>query len=167
MTDTSHSPVRGRRKWIVAAVTVMVLVIGVMTFYWLTHVRELAGPSMCRANLMGIGTSLWTYANDYGGALPPNLDVLLAEGSIVERQLHCDVGDENAYLYIPGQSTTAPASTPVAFELLENHGDGAHVLFVDGHVEFLEPPKLDIILAPYRAVATQATTRPAWYKPQP
>ncbi|MBN1492249.1 MAG: DUF4190 domain-containing protein [Phycisphaerae bacterium] len=113
--------------------------------------RELSKRAVCNANLKGIGMAMAMYANENMEAFPPDLDTLVAGGSISQGMLTCPSADAANYVYIRGLTTAAPPGTPLIYEPIENHhNDGANILFTDLHVEFIKPPKLDEILAPYR-----------------
>jgi prepilin-type processing-associated H-X9-DG protein len=67
----------------------------------------------------------------YIGEDERNLRYRLREG--VARFLVTDIGDPRAYI-------RQQARVPVLIERPELHGDGGHVLFMDGHVEFIPYP---------------------------
>ena len=126
----------------------------------LARAREISKRAVCNANLKAIGTAMAMYANENMEAFPPNLDTLVADGSISQGMLTCPSADSANYVYVPGRTTNDPPDTVLMYEPLSNHHDeGANVLFVDLHVEFIKTPELDEILAPYRNAPAIAPAR--------
>lgn len=112
-----------------------------------TRSRERSKRLICCSNIKGIGTSCLIYANEHGDAYPPSLQTLIDSGDITALQLLCPSSDkkksdieldaEGCYIYIPGQGSSDDPTNVLAYERKDNHGgEGAHVLFNDGRVEF-------------------------------
>jgi len=70
-------------------------------------------------------------------------------------------GGHCSYIYVGRGMTTATATstTVVAYEPLVNHGNGADVLFGDGHVQFMLAPQFKSLIATIPAT-TFPTTQP-------
>jgi prepilin-type processing-associated H-X9-DG protein len=112
----------------------------------LSRARELSKRLVCASNLTGISTSCQIHANDHDGAYPPDLQALLDSGDVTPKGLVCPSsgaaeGDITAsYIYIPGQTGNDDPRNVLVYEKEENHaGEGANVLFLDGHTKFIKP----------------------------
>ncbi len=110
----------------------------------LTRARELSKRLVCGANLKSLGTSFKIYASASLGTTP-SFETLVEAGEITEKQLWCPssgavLGDLRAcYEVIPDAVVLRGRGDAVlAYDKPENHGgEGANVLFTDGHVEFI------------------------------
>ena len=118
--------------------------------------RAMANQRVCATNLKQIGTALYTYSNSYDGEFPPQIGVLLREGSISTTTLECPASDspdpdirENVdpaawannhsdYVYIwSRRGVNVETSAVVAYERFGNHGDdGVNILFGDTSVRW-------------------------------
>ncbi len=138
---------------------------------------EYSGRVPCASNLKQVGMGIMLYAHDHGGKTPASLEILVAEGYVSEEVLSCPVfefpglppgsriaafmarqaGTRNpSYIYIvPGRiAGELSPDEMVAYEPPANHGgQGAYVLFGDGHVEWHFAGDMRELVA--------ATTRPA------
>jgi prepilin-type processing-associated H-X9-DG protein len=143
---------------------------------------ERADRVKCASNLKQLALGMLLYGQRHGGQLPPDLPTLYLAEDLTAEQFVCPVsGDEIAngmktpavagklsdkphcsYIYVgAGQTISAPSHTVLAYEPASNHsGDGANVLFGDGHVEFLGAKQLPAALAPTTTPATAPTTAP-------
>jgi len=108
----------------------------------LSRARELSKRLVSAANLKGIGTCCHIYAADHDGQFPQDLQTLLADGCITEKQLKSPKHKRGrpCYIYIAGQNAdTSDPGNVLAHERRDlNRGEGVNVLFVDGRVEFLK-----------------------------
>ncbi len=111
----------------------------------LMRARHLAKRAVSMANLRGIGLACHVYANDHDDVLPTSLDVLVQESMISHDQLESplDPHDPEPYVLLvlgkPMSAIKMPSRTVLAYE--RPHTDeGTCVLFLDGHVEFMDLP---------------------------
>lgn len=102
------------------------------------------------ANLRQIGLGLHTYAATFRGKMPPDLHTLLQKGFAADKRLfenpsrkkHDPTGD---YAYVAGLGNLRIQELPpgfvIAYEKVDDldKSEGLNVLFVDGHVEWMEP----------------------------
>lgn len=112
----------------------------------LSRARELSKRTVCSSNLRGIGQAMYIHANGDSDHFPDDVKTLIDELNATTKQFHCpssgaDADDIRAcYEYIPGQS---PLDDPTNVLMYEKEGahqnEGANVLFVDAHVEFVKP----------------------------
>ncbi len=112
----------------------------------LSRARELAKRTVCSSNLRGIGQAMYIHANSDSDHFPDDVKSLIDGLNATTKQFHCpssgaDPDDIRAcYEYIPGQS---PLDDPTNVLMYEKEGahqrEGANVLFVDTHVEFVKP----------------------------
>ena len=111
----------------------------------LTRAREDARQTVCFANLRAIGFALRMYSVDKDGKFPPNLQVLVSEDYGLDSEtLRCpNVKRNNGkkvasdYFYLPPASIIDDHRKIIACDLKSNHRKGRNVLYLDGHVEFL------------------------------
>ncbi|MCK6484060.1 MAG: hypothetical protein L6R00_08005 [Phycisphaerae bacterium] len=132
----------------------------------LSRARELSTTTVCASNLRGIGQALYVYAQD-GGVFPESeadwVDRLLAANSVTPKALLCPAAGDTAgcsYRYVPGAGPNSPPYQIVAYEKPSNHGgEGGHVLYADGRVEFLSA---DDLLAVVRREHGEAVAAELW-----
>lgn len=124
----------------------------------LGRAREPANRIKCSSHLRQIGQALRQYAIDdvREGKFPPDFETLLANSDLVAEVFLCpssdswdgsqplDITTHASYLYLgAGLSDSVGASVVNAIEFEDNHnGEGAHVLYADGSVEFLPWPEV-------------------------
>jgi prepilin-type processing-associated H-X9-DG protein len=136
----------------------------------LIRAREQARFVQCASNLRQIGMAAQMYANQNRGFLPPTLDDVIAPSLITPQVLECPAakGDPSkppassgkygnyGYVYlgagrrIQSFGVAAASTTPLAYELPTNHGANSgliNVLYLDGHVEALQGPAAQAVLA--------------------
>lgn len=137
--------------------------------YWLQpslRAREIDGRLVCAANLGALARALRIYANDHDDEFPTAgqwCDLLLQHepSHVTEELFVCPTAEPGRSHYAINPNATDSASPPdmvLLFEtgpgwnqfggpeLLapENHqGKGCHILFVDGHVEFVKTGRFD------------------------
>jgi prepilin-type processing-associated H-X9-DG protein len=102
-------------------------------------------------NLKQIGLACMMYANDHNGEFPPNLEVLVKDGHLTDKILvspRKPTGHSGpSYIYIAGQKTSSPIENILAYEDPSFAKDGKRIaLFLDGHVEALEPGRFQEVL---------------------
>ena len=108
------------------------------------------------------------YANENKGQFPPDLATVLATQEMTSDTFVCyrtsdtpatgpttravaanlEMGGHLSYVYVgKGMNLSVPPTAVVAHEPLANHVDGMHVLFGDGHVEWLDATRGRRLLA--------------------
>lgn len=111
------------------------------------------------SNVKGMLVACKIYANEHKHQWPPNLKVLVVDGSITPNVLQSPYPDRlpngsgSFYLYrrIGDESTIKNASQEVVISEPGIHGGGAVFGFVDGHSEWIASPRADELLAIMRA----------------
>jgi prepilin-type processing-associated H-X9-DG protein len=111
----------------------------------LSRARELSKRLVCSANMAGINSAMQTYQMQFRSP-PPDLQALLASGLTTPRQLVCPSSkatpsdSKDGYVLVTETGAKPRMDDVVIYEKRENHGgEGANVLFGDGHVEFVKP----------------------------
>ena len=125
-------------------IPVMALMISVM-LPSLSRARELAKRAVNSANLRGIGQAALIYANNNAEAFPPDLNTLLAKGLCAPQQMidpsSGSVPPACDYYYVAGLTNADDPLWIVAYcDPTYHNGEGATVLFLDGHTKFIEEP---------------------------
>jgi len=136
--------------------------------YWLQpslRAREIDNRMACADNLRALGRALMFYANDYDDEYPTAdqwCDLLLQyrHGNVSEELFVCPSaeGGPSHYAINPNAKGWSKPDMVLVFETTagwnqfggpellapENHqGRGCNILFIDGHVEFVESERLD------------------------
>ena len=131
--------------------------------YLRTHAA--AGRSVCNANFTTISHAIERYCHANGGAFPTSLERLIAAEDVKTDAFVCPGGSDTpaagdsrearaANLYSGGHLSYvylgrgmnkrsgigAGVAAVVLYEPLHLHGEGIHVLFVDGHTAFVPQP---------------------------
>jgi hypothetical protein len=132
----------------------------------LNRAREMANRIKCQSNLSLIGKSIHLYTNENQGAFPPDLATLARTQEVEAVYFVCPSSDHAAaadhtsiesgghcsYVYLGKGKTynTRGWDGIVAFEDGDHHqGEGMHVLWTDGRVEFVDKAEADKIRAKY------------------
>jgi prepilin-type processing-associated H-X9-DG protein len=126
--------------------------IGVPLAYMLSLSRSMESATrvQCTANLMVISTTILIYALDNETRYPTNLQLLIDQGKVTQEQLLCPSSDA-IYQYIAGQGELGDIRNVLIYEEPEYHGGkGGNVVFLDGHVEFLSPEKIQQLVTETR-----------------
>lgn len=112
----------------------------------LSRARELSKRTVCMANLRAIGQGMHIYAQNHDEKFPPDFKALVDAQMIAPKQFWCPGCDgppgelDACYVYVEGQGPNSNSQNVLAYEKPAHHqGEGANVLFVDGHVEFVRP----------------------------
>lgn len=147
---------------------------------WFTLGMGRANRVKCASNLRQIGQGIALYLNDHPGPHPDSFAPLIESADINPEVFICPSSNEDratgnnlqevlaefqrpghlSYVYTAaGLPQNLPSDTVIACEPPNNHeGDGGHVLFADGHVEWFDAKGLASIIS---IAATQPATRPA------
>jgi len=158
----------GDISWLAALIVILLAfyVIAGMCPCSLCRAREQARRAQCMSNLKQFGLALNMYAQDHDEHFPPDLVTLWREGYVTDPNLFfCPTPAHHAqdfsgvteteavaklvkehmhYCYVPGLKTTDSAGYILAFDEGWNHGgDGANWLFIDGHVTWFAPGKME------------------------
>ncbi len=112
----------------------------------------------CASNIRQIGLGIEMYANDFGGALPPDAATILITQDLTTEALICPSSNDQravgatpadlarslrtpgrcSYVYVAAPLKRRAAVTPahvLAYENLQNHPADVHVLFGDGRAK--------------------------------
>ena len=138
----------------------------------LTRGREKANQIKCASNMRQIGQGIMIFANDNKGRYPDDLGEMLVSSQLSTEVFVCPssalgvpdavrkappeqqaewVINEGSYIYLgEGLKTGVNADFILAYEPMEDHGEGCNVLFADGHVEFVTPDRFQQALGEAR-----------------
>jgi len=110
--------------------------------------RQQAQRVAALANLRGIGAACHVYADDHGEQFPPDFQALLDGNYLVPKQLESPRHPPGmvAMVYVPGQSMSHDVRNILAYEKPLDD-EGVVALFIDGHVERMEPAEFRRALA--------------------
>lgn len=109
----------------------------------LGRAREQARRTVSAANLRAIGSGIHIYAADNRDAIPGALDVLVEVGIITSEMLSSprQPNGERYVLVAKGKLSDLKPTDVLAYEPLVGD-EGTNVLFADGHVERIRPPRV-------------------------
>ena len=116
----------------------------------LVRARELAKRQVSGASLSAVSQACMLYAYEHQEQFPPDLETLVKNGSITRQSLispldpslspsRASDGD-CSYIYIAGLTMKSPPNAVLAYEP-DFSGEGGNILFVDGHTEWVKPPR--------------------------
>ncbi len=105
------------------------------------------------------------YADANNGVFPPRLETLVDEQFYTPRQLVCPwSGHEEPacdYFYVTGLAVRDPPNWTIAFDDPAcTKGEGANVLYLDGHVEYVREPKSSQEIQRFKAAYEKARGTP-------
>ena len=109
----------------------------------LMRARELSKRVISEANLKTVGIACQVYAFDHQEQFPPDLETLADDGNVARKQLISPRDPSPgrcSYVYISGQTLKSNPRNVLAHEP-DYDGEGGNVLFVNGHVEWIKPPR--------------------------
>jgi prepilin-type processing-associated H-X9-DG protein len=115
----------------------------------LSRAREMANRFACSANMRGITQTMFLYSNNNDDQFPPDLNLLVQDGSITAKSLQCLSADTANYIYVyPNKGANSPDDAILLYEPLHNHsnGEGMNIAFGDGHVEFVDAAEARALL---------------------
>ncbi len=178
LNDPTVTPASGRRKaksaiWL-ASVELVFLLSLVPVISNTGRPREQGLRVMCASRLRQIGMAMQMYANDHRGHLPPNLLTVLATQDLPPETFNCPSSSDVraagttpqqmlqdfqkpgrcSYVHagFTGTALTATAAHVLAYEHAANHNNrGMNVLYGDGHVEWVDKPAADHVVAELKA----------------
>ena len=122
----------------------------------------------CASNLRQIGQGCYMYAHENRGAFPDDVAALILTQDLTSEVFVCyhttdtraegpttqavasalTSGGYLSYAYLgKGMSLSSPTTAIIAYEPLANHGDGMHVLFADGTVDWITPAQATKLMA--------------------
>jgi prepilin-type processing-associated H-X9-DG protein len=113
-------------------------------------IQRLVGPTLmqarekvlrfnCASHLSQVGKAILMYASDHKDQIPPDLQTLMAAGTIPEGCFVCPlVGTKGSYVYRgAGLNCSLPPNVILVHDKAANHnGQGRNVLFLDSHVDW-------------------------------
>jgi hypothetical protein len=130
----------------------------------LNRARETANRVKCASNLKQIGLAMLLHSNENRGKYPATMGELLKQDLSIDvftcpssnNSIPADVraggidaqiawvNEHASYVYAgTGKMNNSPADGILAYEPLDDHGDGINVLFGNGRVEFLVRPRAE------------------------
>ena len=114
----------------------------------LMQARTQARRITCATNLKGIGMALMLYSNDYDDQFPPELETLISKAEMSAKGLICPASKfEKPYVYRGASiSVKDPPWMITVYDKTGNHSDGRNVLFLDGHVEWVEEERFQELI---------------------
>lgn len=167
------SKTRRRRFAVIGVIFICIgLILGGFLVSAMSRAREAANRSKCRNQIRAIGSAIFLYANEYRGAWPPDLKTLFLSQDIAPWFLFSPSVDHpyftradfeanspglapgapGAYIYVGNRvKPTNDDAVVLMYEPMSNHGDGFHILFADGHAEFLTGSTAQKVLAELQA----------------
>ena len=131
----------------------------------LSRARELAKRALTTSNLRGVGVGLMQYSQDHG-VFPPTLGLLIDGGyiaaDVLQNPSQGDDNDPGDFFYVAyvadAYRVADPATWIVAYGDPNDHnGEGASVLYFDGHVNFVRQPQFDQDLQRFLSAYEQRT----------
>ena len=137
-------PRAGNTLIILLVLLAIIAILAALLLPALMRARQEAEKARCRSNLKAVGLALHMYAADYDERFPESLKQLVDLGYLArDEALQCPTRKGRApgeidYVYIKGLSLNSRPNEPIVFDRKGNHPDGRNVLFVDGHVEWLD-----------------------------
>ena len=171
--DYAGLPSRGRRRLLIACLTAFGVALGLIGASGvlvpsLHSRREHPAWVRCASNLRQVSQGVQMYANENHGLFPPDFETLLLTQDLTSEVFVCyctnheratgpttqavaeqlSAGGHLSYVYTGrGMDWQTPRGAVLAYEPLANHGDGANVLFADGHVEWLDAAHMTALQA--------------------
>jgi len=111
-------------------------------------------------NLRTIGIACLIYANDHDDKLPPNMEELIEKCDLSPKVLESPRKpkgfDGPSYIYIAGQSTSSEPGNVVVYENPAFCSDKINALFMDSHVETMNPARfLRALEATYKRLSRE------------
>jgi uncharacterized DUF497 family protein len=158
-----------------------VLLVPLVIFASLHWTESVYDKSACKTNLEQIGRAVALYADENHGVYPDSFQTILRHEPISSSAFICprtmtspatgpttrDTADNMtaehiSYVY-RGDGLTKSTANPgavIAYEPLSNHGDGLHVLYGDGHVDWIPAANAAAFLATVQPAGPGPASRP-------
>ncbi len=131
------------RKWLSRgrlAILVLAVFIAVILATQIKHHNELRLRLICGTRIKSLGTAAKIYAADNGGDLAGAVQSLIDRGEWSPGMAVCPVSGK-PFLFAPlstnGLASILPGDVVVYEPLSYHHGEGANMLFGDGHASFI------------------------------
>lgn len=137
---------RGREANTLIVVLILLAILAIlaaMLLPALMRARQQAARARCKSHFKAVGLALHMYAGDYNERFPESLKQVAELGYLFDEEaLYCPsvkarTPGEIDYVYIKGLSLNSRPNEPIAFDKKGNHPRGRNVLFVDGHVQWM------------------------------
>ncbi len=118
----------------------------------LMRARELAKRVVSAQQMKEISVACHLYAQEHGGAFPPDLQTLVDMDliNVHERTLEAPIDEDPtrpSYVYFAGHGTWSEPHLVLLHERRDlNKGQGVNVAFTDGRVEFIRSDRIDALL---------------------
>jgi hypothetical protein len=147
-----------RRRLVMAGATIAI--VAALAIFVVNIARGRSERMKCQKNLLALGQAMALYASDHNGRYPDSFAQLLEECVYAPEVFVCPVSSDRpatgttmqeklvdfakpgrcSYVYL-GAGRSSKAMKPdfvLAYERLDNHHDGAHFLFGDATVRWLD-----------------------------
>lgn len=158
------NPTARRQPWLPIALIIVGATIVAALLWPQQSDPEYPTPSPCRMVLRRIAQAMYMYAQ-VGDRFPDSLDALVRAGHVTDADLSCPDASRKGlpsakYAYLGGLGVSDDRTLVVAYEQPTNHwGNGANMLFVDGHVDFVRPPRFQAELNRAQAYLARPASR--------
>jgi len=131
-----------------AAAALAVLAIGAFVAQVVRTDREARRRDECRRKLEEVRLGLRSYAARHDGAYPPSLDALTEEYLRARSALAgLTSGQGIGYSYVSGLRSDDPADCVLVYDPGDVHAFGAHALFVDGRIAWMDARRIEAAVA--------------------
>lgn len=135
-------------------------------FRQLGDVSRVAEIRECALHMKHIGDAFHLYLSETDGGALQTLDDLMATGRCPAGNFVCpaDAHGTPNYMLAPPPPPAFPGGIhayPLLFEPKSNHKTGANVLFLDGHVQFIEGDAYEALMRTLQQAHQQASPPPA------
>ena len=146
MSDVPAARRKGRNwVWLTVAVVIAAVLV-CAAIPTVRRNRELRNRLICSSNIRAIGAQFEVYVWNHLASPRDPLQALVEMGYITPEQARCPVG-EGRYIFVDrdlssvaAEDVDSDARDVIVYEPLSNHnGEGANVLFGDGHSRFVTP----------------------------
>lgn len=150
----SDPPIKRQRSRTRIAVLLLVIVGAVVVIVQLAHQSKLNQRLACGIQIKSLGTAAKIYASDNDGDLAAIVESLVARGELPLEMARCPVSGK-PYLFAPISTNgleAFPPSDVLVYEPLSYHqGEGANMLFGDGHASFISADRYNDLVGHLQA----------------
>jgi len=159
---------RGTRVLVLCVVGLLVGMLPLLAYRSIPRIhsgRDTSPGGQCRFNLRMIGNGLEVYALGNCDTYPPALRALIDDDTLIPQQLVSPLSGHTQptcdYYYVTGLTPNDPETWIVAYaDPAYTNGEGANVLYLDGHVDFVKEPQFSQDLARFKADYQKARGAP-------